>query len=83
MSDFLTQFNRGRWLHGMYRWNAFDISLLIPYFVVMIILAFYGVHRYQLVWLYYRNRRNAAHSSCTKLARRALRLPMRLAIQPR
>ncbi len=28
----------------------------------MIILAFYGIHRYQLVWLYYRNRRRAAHS---------------------
>jgi cellulose synthase/poly-beta-1,6-N-acetylglucosamine synthase-like glycosyltransferase len=26
----------------------------------MIILAFYGIHRYQLVWLYYRNRKNAA-----------------------
>jgi len=47
----------------VYRWNAFDISLLIPYFIVMIILAFYGIHRYQLVWLYYRNRRNAARSA--------------------
>jgi cellulose synthase/poly-beta-1,6-N-acetylglucosamine synthase-like glycosyltransferase len=28
----------------------------------MIILAFYGLHRYQLVWLYYRNKRNAARS---------------------
>jgi len=28
--------------HGLYRWNAFDTALLIPYFVVMIILAFYG-----------------------------------------
>ena len=29
----------------------------------MIILAFYGIHRYQLVWLYYRNKRkNEAHS---------------------
>jgi len=28
----------------------------------MIILAFYGVHRYQLVWLYYRNRKREAHS---------------------
>ncbi|MBS1821971.1 MAG: glycosyltransferase family 2 protein [Acidobacteria bacterium] len=45
---------------GLYRWNGFDICLLIPYFVVMVILAFYGIHRYQLVWLYYRNRRNAA-----------------------
>jgi cellulose synthase/poly-beta-1,6-N-acetylglucosamine synthase-like glycosyltransferase len=32
---------------------------LIPYFVVMIILAFYGIHRYQLVWLYFRNKKNA------------------------
>lgn len=45
---------------GLYRWNAFDTSLLIPYFIVMVILAFYGIHRYQLVWLYYRNKKNAA-----------------------
>ena len=30
--------------------------MLIPYFLVMIILAFYGVHRYQLVWLYMKNK---------------------------
>jgi cellulose synthase/poly-beta-1,6-N-acetylglucosamine synthase-like glycosyltransferase len=46
--------------HGLYRWNAFDTAILIPYFVVMLILAFYGIHRYQLVWLYFRNRKNAA-----------------------
>jgi cellulose synthase/poly-beta-1,6-N-acetylglucosamine synthase-like glycosyltransferase len=45
---------------GLYRWNAFDTWLLIPYFIVMVILAFYGVHRYQLVWLYYKNRKNAS-----------------------
>ncbi len=45
----------------LYRWNTFDTALLIPYFVVMVILAFYGIHRYQLVWLYYRNRKNEAH----------------------
>jgi cellulose synthase/poly-beta-1,6-N-acetylglucosamine synthase-like glycosyltransferase len=45
---------------GLYRWNAFDTWLLIPYFIVMVILAFYGIHRYQLVWLYFRNRKNAA-----------------------
>jgi len=44
----------------LYRWNTFDVCLLVPYFVVMLILAFYGIHRYQLVWLYYRNRKNAA-----------------------
>lgn len=45
---------------GLYRWNAFDTWLLIPYFIVMVILAFYGIHRYQLVWLYFRNRKNEA-----------------------
>lgn len=43
----------------LYRWNTFDTALLIPYFFVMVILAFYGVHRYQLVWLYYKNRDKA------------------------
>ncbi|MGI4829736.1 MAG: cellulose synthase family protein [Janthinobacterium lividum] len=51
-----------RTFRGAYRWNSFDIALLIPYFIVMIILAFYGIHRYQLVWLYFRNKRNQAWS---------------------
>ncbi|MEO6911262.1 MAG: cellulose synthase family protein, partial [Edaphobacter sp.] len=42
----------------LYRWNTFDTCMLIPYFIVMVILAFYGIHRYQLVWLYYRNKKN-------------------------
>jgi cellulose synthase/poly-beta-1,6-N-acetylglucosamine synthase-like glycosyltransferase len=33
--------------------------LLIPYFLVMIVLAFYGLHRYQLVYLYYKHRDRA------------------------
>jgi cellulose synthase/poly-beta-1,6-N-acetylglucosamine synthase-like glycosyltransferase len=48
-----------RTFEHLYRWNAFDTAMLIPYFIVMVILAFYGVHRYQLVWLYYKNRKNA------------------------
>jgi cellulose synthase/poly-beta-1,6-N-acetylglucosamine synthase-like glycosyltransferase len=44
----------------LYRLSGFDLALLIPYFIVMIILAFYGIHRYQLVWLYYRNKKKAA-----------------------
>ena len=51
-----------RTFRGAYRWNSFDLSLLIPYFLVMVILAFYGIHRYQLVWLYFRNRGKATHS---------------------
>jgi cellulose synthase/poly-beta-1,6-N-acetylglucosamine synthase-like glycosyltransferase len=51
-----------RTFQHLYSWNWFDASLLIPYFIVMIVLAFYGMHRYQLVWLYYRNRRKAVHA---------------------
>ncbi|MFI5103961.1 MAG: cellulose synthase family protein [Terriglobales bacterium] len=43
---------------GLYSPNAFDLSLLIPYFVVMTILAGYGLHRYALVYMYYKNRKN-------------------------
>jgi len=45
----------------LYSWNWFDASLLTPYFLLMVILAFYGLHRYQLVWLYYRHKKNATH----------------------
>ncbi len=44
----------------LYQLTPFDYALLIPYFLVMVILAFYGLHRYQLVWLYFRNKKNAA-----------------------
>ncbi len=44
----------------LYHLTPVDLALLIPYFIVMVILAFYGIHRYQLVWLYYRNKKNAA-----------------------
>lgn len=43
---------------GIYHANAFDMALLIPYFIVLILLAFYGMHRYQLVYLYYKHRKN-------------------------
>jgi cellulose synthase/poly-beta-1,6-N-acetylglucosamine synthase-like glycosyltransferase len=47
---------------GLYHWNLFDAMLLTPYFMVMIVLGLYGMHRYQLMWLYYRNQKKAQHS---------------------
>ncbi len=41
---------------GIYHANAFDLALLIPYFIVLIVLAGYGAHRYILVYLYYKHR---------------------------
>src|SRR5437763_15818776 len=43
---------------GLYQANGFDLALLIPYCIVLILLASYGVHRYILVYLYYKNRKN-------------------------
>jgi cellulose synthase/poly-beta-1,6-N-acetylglucosamine synthase-like glycosyltransferase len=43
---------------GIYQVNGFDLALLIPYFVVLILLATYGLHRYVLVYLYYKHRKN-------------------------
>ena len=43
---------------GLYHANAFDMALLIPYFIVLILLAAYGMHRYVLVYLYYKHRKN-------------------------
>ena len=43
---------------GLYQVNGFDLALLIPYFIVLVILAAYGAHRYWLVYLYYKNKKN-------------------------
>jgi cellulose synthase/poly-beta-1,6-N-acetylglucosamine synthase-like glycosyltransferase len=58
----LTQYLRSHYLDhtfkGLYDINGFDLALLVPYFTVLVILAAYGVHRYILVYMYYKNRRN-------------------------
>lgn len=68
-----------RTFEGLYSWNPFDTALLIPYFIVMIVLAFYGLHRYQLVFLYYRNQKNAVTEPpqrFTTLPRVTIQLPI-------
>ena len=37
---------------GLYNLNAFDLFLLIPYFAILGTLAFYGLHRYRMIYLY-------------------------------
>ena len=43
---------------GVYQLNSFDFAVMLPYFIVMIILAAYGIHRYTLVYNFFKNRRN-------------------------
>jgi cellulose synthase/poly-beta-1,6-N-acetylglucosamine synthase-like glycosyltransferase len=57
-SHFLKMQYADQTFKGLYRWNGFDAALLIPYFAVMILLAIYGVHRYTLVYLYFKHKKN-------------------------
>jgi cellulose synthase/poly-beta-1,6-N-acetylglucosamine synthase-like glycosyltransferase len=45
---------------GLYAANSFDIAIMVPYFLVMTVLAVYGIHRYTLVYNFYKNRKNIA-----------------------
>ena len=63
---FLSQSSVGRYWHkltdrtftGVYHANAFDLAMMIPYFIILIILAGYGLHRYWLVYDYYKYKKN-------------------------
>jgi cellulose synthase/poly-beta-1,6-N-acetylglucosamine synthase-like glycosyltransferase len=64
---------------NVYQINAFDLALLIPYFIVLMLLASYGVHRYTLVYLYYKNKKNRTtepQSRFEELPRVTIQLPV-------
>ena len=46
LGPYLRQHFLDKTFQGLYQVNAFDLALLIPYFVVLIVLAAYGAHRY-------------------------------------
>src|ERR1017187_2056223 len=58
LGPYLRQHFLDKTFQGLYQANAFDLALLIPYFIVLIILAAYGAHRYWLVYLYYKHKKN-------------------------
>src|SRR5213595_3660709 len=43
---------------GIYHANAFDLAMMIPYFIVLLVLAMYGLHRYWLVYEYFQYSKN-------------------------
>ena len=43
---------------GIYHANAFDLAMMIPYFIVLMVLAMYGLHRYWLVYDYFQYSKN-------------------------
>src|SRR5205823_6765753 len=47
-----------RTFSGIYHANAFDLAMMIPYFIVLAVLAMYGLHRYWLVYEYFQYSKN-------------------------
>jgi cellulose synthase/poly-beta-1,6-N-acetylglucosamine synthase-like glycosyltransferase len=41
---------------GLYQPNAFDFAIMVPYFLVLVVLAAYGMHRYVLVYNFFKYR---------------------------
>ena len=58
IGPYLRQHLLDKTFQGLYHTDAFDRALLIPYFIVLILLAGYGMHRYILVYLYYKHKKN-------------------------
>ncbi|MBI4165950.1 MAG: glycosyltransferase [Acidobacteria bacterium] len=63
---------------GIYTTNAFDLTILIPYFTILIILSIYGIHRYHLTYLYLKNRKKQAKPAgqFERLPRVTIQLPI-------
>ncbi|MBI3940307.1 MAG: glycosyltransferase [Acidobacteria bacterium] len=42
----------------LYSASSFDLAILLGYFLVLFVLAVYGIHRYHMVYLYYKYKHN-------------------------
>jgi cellulose synthase/poly-beta-1,6-N-acetylglucosamine synthase-like glycosyltransferase len=76
---YLRQHFLDKTFQGLYQVNAFDLALLIPYFIVLIVLAAYGAHRYWMVYLYYKHKKHktTAPPACfDELPRVTVQLPI-------
>jgi cellulose synthase/poly-beta-1,6-N-acetylglucosamine synthase-like glycosyltransferase len=79
LSQYIRQHFLDTTFKGLYHANAFDMALLIPYFVVLSLLASYGIHRYTLVYLYYKKKKNRTgepEQKFSELPRVTVQLPI-------
>jgi cellulose synthase/poly-beta-1,6-N-acetylglucosamine synthase-like glycosyltransferase len=63
---------------GIYHANGFDLAMMTPYFIVLFILAVYGLHRYWLVYDYFMYSKNvpAAPPEVQEWPRVTIQLPI-------
>jgi cellulose synthase/poly-beta-1,6-N-acetylglucosamine synthase-like glycosyltransferase len=63
----------------IYRLQPFDWAILIPYFAVLIVLSFYGLHRYKIIRGYWKHRKHmldVAPLRIERLPRVTIQLPI-------
>ena len=53
---------------GLYRLSFFDWALLVPYFTVLVILSFYGLHRYETMRMYIKHRKKLPKEAPNRFA---------------
>lgn len=64
---------------GIHQLSWFDWSLLIPYFAILIVLAIYGSHRYEVIRTYFKNRKKLVQEPVRRfetLPRVTIQLPI-------
>jgi cellulose synthase/poly-beta-1,6-N-acetylglucosamine synthase-like glycosyltransferase len=64
---------------GVHHLDLFDYSLLIPYFLLLVILSFYGCHRYEMIRRYMKHKKDiltAPPSKFDTLPRVTVQLPI-------
>jgi cellulose synthase/poly-beta-1,6-N-acetylglucosamine synthase-like glycosyltransferase len=64
---------------GIHRLDWFDWAVLIPYFLVLAVLSVYGLHRYQVIHAYFKNRKRAVAAPpllLEQLPRVTIQLPL-------
>ncbi|MFQ5817717.1 MAG: glycosyltransferase [Terriglobia bacterium] len=54
--DYLRLFFQDDPFRGRYQLDAFDLLVVTPYFAILLVLSFYGLHRYRMVYLYSKHR---------------------------
>lgn len=64
---------------GIHQLAWFDWAILLPYFATLIVLSFYGIHRYHVIRTYYKFRKNLPTEPPTRfeqLPRVTIQLPL-------
>jgi cellulose synthase/poly-beta-1,6-N-acetylglucosamine synthase-like glycosyltransferase len=55
---------------GIHHLEWFDWAMLIPYFAILAVLSVYGVHRFEVIWTYFKHRRKVLSEPRIRFAER-------------